>query len=47
VYWIFLIAGEKLADRAVIAPWVAMWSPNILLGLVGAGLVASLSRRGR
>ena len=47
VYWIFLIAGEKLADRAVIAPWVAMWSPNILLGLVGAGLVASLARRGR
>lgn len=47
VYWVFLIAGEKLADRAVIAPWVAMWSPNILLSLVGAGLIASLSRRGR
>ena len=47
VYWIFLISGEKLADRAVIAPWVAMWSPNIVIGLIGIALVWSLSRRGR
>lgn len=47
VYWIFLISGEKLADRAVIAPWVAMWSPNIVIGLIGIALIWSLSRRGR
>lgn len=47
VYWIFLISGEKLADRAVIAPWVAMWSPNIVIGLIGIALMWSLSRRGR
>jgi lipopolysaccharide export system permease protein len=47
VYWVFLILGEKLADRAVIPPWAAMWSPNILLGLVGTGLISWLSRRGR
>ncbi len=47
IYWVFLISGEKLADRAVIAPWVAMWSPNIVLGLAGLALIACLSRRGR
>ena len=47
VYWVFLISGEKLADRAVIAPWVAMWSPNILLALLGGVLIAGLSRHGR
>lgn len=47
IYWVFLISGEKLADRAVVAPWVAMWSPNILLALAGAGLIAHLSRQGR
>ena len=45
IYWVFLISGEKLADRAVIAPWVAMWSPNILLALVGLALMLGLVRR--
>jgi lipopolysaccharide export system permease protein len=44
IYWVFLISGEKLADRAVIAPWMAMWSPNILLALVGGILLTGLSR---
>jgi lipopolysaccharide export system permease protein len=35
LYWIFLIGGEKLADRNVIAPWVGMWGGNILLGVLG------------
>jgi lipopolysaccharide export system permease protein len=47
IYWVFLISGEKLADRAVIAPWVAMWSPNILLALVGFALMLGLVRRSR
>ncbi len=34
VYWIFLIGGEKLADRAVITPFWGMWGGNfILLGI--------------
>jgi len=45
LYWVFLISGEKLADRGVVEPWVAMWSPNILLAIVGVVLAATL--RGR
>ena len=37
-WWIFLIAGEKLADRGVLMPWLAMWMPNVLTLIVGAVL---------
>lgn len=33
VYWIFLIGGEKLADRNIVSPYVGMWMANILIGL--------------
>jgi lipopolysaccharide export system permease protein len=39
VYWAFLIAGEQLADRGIIRPFLAMWSANILVGLGGIYLV--------
>lgn len=39
LYWIFLIGGEKLADRNVIEPWEGMWGGNILLGALGIYLV--------
>jgi len=35
IYWSFLIAGEDLADRGIISPLIAMWSPNILVGTLG------------
>lgn len=35
VYWAFLIGGEQLADRLIIAPWVAMWTANVLMVVVG------------
>lgn len=35
IYWSFLIAGEDLADRGIISPIMAMWSPNILVGALG------------
>ncbi len=38
VYYVFLITGEKLADRRVLEPWLAMWLPNIVL-LGAAGLL--------
>ncbi|MBS13264.1 MAG: hypothetical protein CME19_16865 [Gemmatimonadetes bacterium] len=47
LYWIFLIAGEKLADRAVVPPWAAMWTPNLLLAGVGLILIVRLSSRVR
>lgn len=37
IYYIFLIAGESLANRLLVPPAWAMWAPNILMG--GAGLV--------
>ena len=35
IYWTFLIAGENLADRGMISPFWAMWSPNLLIGSLG------------
>jgi lipopolysaccharide export system permease protein len=35
IHYIGLTAGESLADRGYLSPWVAMWSPNILLTVLG------------
>ena len=35
LYWIFLIGGEKLADRDVITPFWGMWGGNAILLIVG------------
>jgi lipopolysaccharide export system permease protein len=37
-YYLSLVGGEQLADRALLAPWLSMWLPNIVLGLVGLPL---------
>ena len=42
IWWIFLIGGEKLADRGVLMPWLAMWMPNVLTALIGAILSARI-----
>ena len=34
IYWCFLIMGEDLADKTIINPTIAMWSPNIVLGII-------------
>jgi lipopolysaccharide export system permease protein len=40
VHYVGLTAGESLADRGLVTPWAAMWSPNIILTIVGVlGLV--------
>ena len=46
VYYFFLIAGEQMADRGRIDAWVAMWSPNILLGALGVYLTYRSMREG-
>lgn len=43
LYWIFLIGGEKLADRQVITPWIGMWGGNMLLGALGIYLTWSVA----
>jgi lipopolysaccharide export system permease protein len=35
VHYIGLTAGESLADRGHVAPWAAMWTPNIVLTILG------------
>ncbi|MFH1312259.1 MAG: LptF/LptG family permease [Candidatus Eisenbacteria bacterium] len=35
VYYAFLSAGEKLADRGFILPFLSMWAANIVLGGLG------------
>lgn len=44
LYWAGLIGGESLADRGVVRPVLAMWGPNILLGLLGVWLVSRMGR---
>ena len=39
IYWASLMGGERLADRAIIEPWIAMWSSNIVFGALGIFLV--------
>ncbi len=42
-YYVCLIGGENLGDRTVIPAWLAMWFPNIVLGILGI-VLASKSR---
>jgi len=34
-YYLCLAGGEELADRRIVAPWLAMWIPNIVIGAIG------------
>jgi lipopolysaccharide export system permease protein len=53
VYYIGLIAGETLANRLIVPPFLAMWGSNILMTILGlAGLrwvrkEGTAPRRGR
>ncbi len=38
VYYILLWLGQSLTKGQMLAPWLAAWLPNIVLGLVGIGL---------
>jgi lipopolysaccharide export system permease LptF/LptG-like protein len=35
VHYVGLTAGESLADRGHVSPWIAMWTPNIALTILG------------
>jgi lipopolysaccharide export system permease protein len=40
IHYVGLTAGESLADRGLVEPWIAMWTPNIVLTVLGLiGLV--------
>lgn len=44
LYWSFLMAGERLGDNLIIPAWLAMWSCNIVLGLIGLFLSLRMLR---
>ena len=44
IYYVFLITGEKLADRRMLDPWLAMWLPNIILSAASGLLLWSTVR---
>jgi lipopolysaccharide export system permease protein len=44
IHYVGLTAGESLADRGLLSPWVAMWSPNILLTILGVLGLLRVSR---
>jgi lipopolysaccharide export system permease protein len=46
VYYIGLIAGESLANRLAISPFLAMWATNILMGSIGIIGLIDLRRSG-
>lgn len=35
VHYVGLTAGESLADRGLVSPWASMWTPNIVLTVLG------------
>lgn len=46
VYYVFLIAGETLANRLIVAPFWVMWAPNVIMGLLGTGGLWWIAREG-
>lgn len=46
IYYVGLIAGEELADRAILSPFWAMWAANLVLLAVGLGLASRMGREG-
>ena len=45
-YWACLIGGEKLADRGMLSPVIAMWMGNFILAILGILLTLNVSREG-
>ncbi len=44
VYYVCLIGGEKLADREITSPFMAMWLPNIVFGVLAIILLRKAAR---
>jgi lipopolysaccharide export system permease protein len=46
IYYIGLIGGEDLGDRLIVPPFLAMWGPNLICGVVGLLGLWVVSREG-
>jgi lipopolysaccharide export system permease protein len=45
IYWAFLIGGEELADRMFLSGALAMWLPNVVIGVAGISLISLVNKR--
>ena len=45
LYYLFLIGGESIGDRMLLTPWLAMWLPNFVFGVLGIALIIFANRR--
>jgi lipopolysaccharide export system permease protein len=45
VYWAFLIGGEEMADRMYFSGALAMWLPNVVIGICGLLLIRLVNKR--
>ena len=46
LYYVGLIAGEALADRDLLPPWLAMWGTNLIFMAVGLALLRTVGSEG-
>jgi lipopolysaccharide export system permease protein len=46
LYYIGLLGGEALADRAILSPTLAMWGADLVLGIIGIWLTLRLGSEG-
>lgn len=44
IYWMGLIGGERMADRGLIGPFLAMWLPNLIFLVLGVAMVRGMGR---
>ncbi len=47
VYYLFLVGGEQLGDRGIVAPAAAMWAPSVVFGGLGLLLTVATAREWR
>ena len=46
VYYVGLIGGEELGNRMIVSPFFAMWTPNVVFGVLGLVGVWRMRREG-
>ena len=44
IYYVLLIGGEEMADRNFLSPLIGMWSPNLIILLIAAYMLANTVR---
>lgn len=45
IYWGLMLAGVGCAVRKLVPPWFAVWSPNIIFGLISLVLMSRVIKR--